>query len=171
MIEIDESKEKKVLSDHMRIIKAYLQIKSISIDGLETNHVIVQFAATKFQEMLKPNTSLIRANKWLLFKIKSGRLAGIRDKNIKNTPKKPKRIDKTKVNGTERYKQFLLSEYWITVRDCVIHRDGNKCKGCGNDKYLQVHHLSYDNHMNEHNHTEDLITLCKDCHKKAHLIG
>ncbi|WP_416212660.1 HNH endonuclease [Nostoc sp. DedQUE04] len=35
---------------------------------------------------------------------------------------------------------------------------------------LQVHHLTYENHGKEHEHLEDLITLCDDCHKKQHSL-
>lgn len=33
---------------------------------------------------------------------------------------------------------------------------------------LIVHHLSYQNHRNEHEHLEDLVTVCAGCHGAAH---
>ena len=54
------------------------------------------------------------------------------------------------------------------MRKLVIERDGKKCTVCGYKKSLQVHHLTYENHFNEHKHLSDLITLCANCHKAEH---
>lgn len=68
----------------------------------------------------------------------------------------------------EKYKKFLKSEYWYNVRTLVFQRDGHKCSRCPETKTLQVHHLRYDHHGEEHLHLEDLIILCRNCHKKEH---
>lgn len=65
------------------------------------------------------------------------------------------------------YADFLKSQYWYDVRTAVLERDKNKCR-CGSLFNLQVHHTTYDNHFDEINHIEDLITLCSSCHKKEH---
>jgi len=67
------------------------------------------------------------------------------------------------------YSSFLKSAYWSKVRLTVLKRDNYTCI-CGEKKYLQVHHKTYKNHFNEHKHLEDLITLCRNCHKKEHNI-
>lgn len=68
------------------------------------------------------------------------------------------------------YSFFLETKYWKWVRRLVIKRDGNKCTKCLSKINLQVHHLSYKNHFNEHNHLEDLVTLCVTCHDNCHSI-
>jgi 5-methylcytosine-specific restriction endonuclease McrA len=50
----------------------------------------------------------------------------------------------------------------------VFKRDGYKCHKCGNEKNIQCHHLTYENLFHEEKHLDDLITLCKKCHKKIH---
>lgn len=69
------------------------------------------------------------------------------------------------------YKVFLKSKYWQSVRVVVLKRDGNKCTRCENTEKLHVHHTTYVNHFDEHNHLEDLITLCESCHEKEHNIN
>lgn len=68
------------------------------------------------------------------------------------------------------YSEFLKSGYWFRVRKTVILRDNKKCTRCESKKGLQVHHLTYKNHFKEHEHLEDLVTLCRKCHKKEHNI-
>ena len=49
----------------------------------------------------------------------------------------------------------------------VLERDSWRCQGCGSMQNLQVHHLklrSQSGGDEEHN----LITLCADCHTRAH---
>lgn len=68
------------------------------------------------------------------------------------------------------YEKFLKSEYWLGVRQEVLKRDEFKCQCCDAKESLQVHHLTYENYGKEHEHLEDLITLCDDCHKKQHSL-
>ena len=68
------------------------------------------------------------------------------------------------------YKDFLNTDYWKAVRNERLFRDGYKCSYCGSEDNLQVHHITYKNHGNEHSHMDDLITLCIDCHKEYHKI-
>lgn len=76
---------------------------------------------------------------------------------------------KTKLKNLKykSYKDFLQSTYWKEVRAMVLKRDENKC-GCGAKFNLQIHHLTYRNHLNEKSHLEDLITVCRKCHEKIH---
>lgn len=75
------------------------------------------------------------------------------------------------INREERlkkYHSYLLTPKWRTISQTVIKRDGNKCTKCGSTKILHAHHKTYKNIFNELNHLEDLITLCKECHKVIH---
>jgi len=56
--------------------------------------------------------------------------------------------------------------HWDDIRAKVLERDGNKCRLCGDDQELHVHHLTYENWGNEG--LDDLTTLCKEHHKFFH---
>jgi len=64
------------------------------------------------------------------------------------------------------YKEYLKSDYWLSIREQVYERDNHKCKLCDSGKHICVHHLSYENLYNER--LEDLITLCRKCHYIIH---
>ena len=54
---------------------------------------------------------------------------------------------------------------WKSIKKIVFDRDGNKCRNCDNNKSLEAHHLKrvkFGGISTE----ENLITLCKSCHKK-----
>ena len=68
------------------------------------------------------------------------------------------------------YTDYLQTEYWRKVMENKIKQSGNKCQLCGSTKNLNVHHNSYEHIGNELNHLNDLVVLCKDCHKKFHDI-
>lgn len=71
---------------------------------------------------------------------------------------------------TDDYRKYLKSKEWKSIRVEVLHRDRNRCTGCNtysnNGRGLEIHHLTYKNIFNED--LEDLVTLCTECHKKAH---
>lgn len=94
----------------------------------------------------------------------------LRLKYIKSKRKKKKTTNKLSAEHLrgKPYHIFLKSKYWSIVRKRVLERDGKKCIICGHDKFLEVHHNSYKNHFNEHNHLDDLMTLCRKCHKEHH---
>lgn len=86
--------------------------------------------------------------------------------NKKSKPKSIAQMCREAYNTT--YREFLLTDYWKAVRKKVLRRDGYKCVICKSNIQLQVHHDSYKNHYKEHLHLEDLMTLCKKCHKEHH---
>lgn len=88
-------------------------------------------------------------------------------KNKKRKVKKSAFPDPKELKG-KSYTEFLKSEYWNKVRIAVLKRDKYQCKICQAKTNLQVHHDNYKNHFNEHKHLEDLITLCRNCHKEHH---
>lgn len=73
-----------------------------------------------------------------------------------------------KLYKNKPYSLFLESQYWQDVRFEIIKRDAYRCTQCRSYWDLQVHHYTYEHHYEEHLHHEDLITLCRTCHKKLH---
>lgn len=67
------------------------------------------------------------------------------------------------------YHAYLLSESWRLKRGIVIRLCGFQCQRCGRKhdfkNRLQVHHYTYERLGNEN--LEDLVALCKSCHKIA----
>lgn len=61
------------------------------------------------------------------------------------------------------YEEYINSTQWKHKRLVRLKIDKFQCRTCRNDKDLEVHHVTYDNLFNEP--MEDLITLCKQCHK------
>ena len=56
---------------------------------------------------------------------------------------------------------------WKSARDEALERDGFKCCECGSINDLRVHHKKL-SALGGGNSPENLITLCKKCHAKAH---
>jgi len=50
----------------------------------------------------------------------------------------------------------------------VLDRDNWQCQLCGFRKNLQVHHKEFRSHSGDDSE-DNLITLCPDCHARAHL--
>lgn len=66
------------------------------------------------------------------------------------------------------YAEYLLDPRWRRKRRIILERDGNKCTACGRTNYLHVHHKKYEGTYPWDTRDIYLITLCKNCHKKAH---
>lgn len=78
------------------------------------------------------------------------------------------KIKNPDISGKE-YQQGEQSG-WKNVREYVLFRDGHKCQCChgkSGDPILNVHHIK--SRMTGGNAPNNLITLCKTCHKKYHL--
>ena len=69
------------------------------------------------------------------------------------------------------YAKLLLDPRWKEKRLEILERDGNKCTMCGGTTYLQAHHLVYEDDFPWESKNEDLITLCKSCHKIWHRLN
>lgn len=68
-----------------------------------------------------------------------------------------------------KYYEFLNTKYWDVVRRYKLKRSKYKCELCNaKGATLNVHHKTYKNHGFEHNHLEDLVVLCRECHAKFH---
>ena len=68
------------------------------------------------------------------------------------------------------YYRFLKSKYWSIIKAIVLKRDRGQCTVCGSKYRLEIHHTTYKHLYSEHDHLEDLLTLCHKCHYEYHLI-
>ena len=66
----------------------------------------------------------------------------------------------------ENYHDYIKSDKWREKRLECLKRDNYQCQKCGTAISLVIHHTTYDKLGNED--LGDLVTLCKDCHKKVH---
>lgn len=66
----------------------------------------------------------------------------------------------------ENYYDYIKSDKWKAKRLECLKRDNFQCQKCGTAKNLVIHHWTYDRLGNED--LGDIVTLCKDCHKKIH---
>ena len=68
------------------------------------------------------------------------------------------------------YTNYIKSNHWKIARAEKLRKE-NCCYICGKKKnkrtILEVHHKSYKN-LGHENINEDLVTLCKSCHKFIH---
>ena len=77
------------------------------------------------------------------------------------------KIKNPDINGTD-YQQGEQLGFW-NVREYVLFRDGHKCQCChgkSKDPVLNVHHI--ESRRTGGNAPNNLITLCKTCHKGYH---
>jgi hypothetical protein len=70
------------------------------------------------------------------------------------------------------YAEKLKDPRWQQMRLKILHRDGFRCRSCGDEKSeLHVHHASYQKKKNPWEVDVDYIfTLCKPCHERVGLI-
>lgn len=67
------------------------------------------------------------------------------------------------------YQEQLQDKRWLKKRVEILIRDKHRCTLCGYfGSKVNVHHLKYTG-MAWDAPNEDLITLCKDCHRKLHI--
>ena len=67
-----------------------------------------------------------------------------------------------------RYRRYLASALWKATRHGALVRAQWTCEQCGTQSMtgLQVHHRTY--HRLGHELFNDLLVLCKDCHRGLH---
>lgn len=68
-----------------------------------------------------------------------------------------------------KYEDYLQSDSWKDISNKRKNIDGNKCFCCGSSERLQVHHVRYPQNWFD-TETDDLRTLCKDCHLVVHKL-
>lgn len=69
----------------------------------------------------------------------------------------------------EWYKQYLQSDRWKEIRAEALARDDGKCRVCGGAA-TQAHHVRYPAKI-EKDCVSNVVSLCRDCHKKEHALG
>lgn len=118
--------------------------------------------------------SLSAKEKKYIIKMLSGRLIAdvdalppgmqlkIKDEVIGAYPeKKPKRRRKRNL------RKYKLELEFNRIRGSILERDGHTCQKCGRREHLHVHHVQPLGEGGD-NSSNNLITLCRDCHKEEH---
>lgn len=143
-------------------IRPYLKSNGLDADTLNNKASIQLYAKLKFN--ITTLKSIDNCFNWVLKTIQSQGYSRIKHQ------KKLKKIKSKLIKKIDRkeYQKFLKSPYWKRVRKSILLRDGNKCVKCGDKNLLHIHHTTYINHGNEHEHLDDLITLCEACHSYEH---
>ena len=68
-----------------------------------------------------------------------------------------------------KYSESLKDPRWQKKRLEVLQRDDFSCTRCTEkEKTLIVHHCRYDGKMAHETNTDNLITLCEECHNDHH---
>jgi 5-methylcytosine-specific restriction endonuclease McrA len=70
------------------------------------------------------------------------------------------------VNRGDYYRTYLGTVQWQRRREQALERDRFRCRNCGSEARLVVHHQSYEHLGDEW--PEDLKVLCWDCHQWEH---
>jgi len=65
-------------------------------------------------------------------------------------------------------KHLYSSAKWRKLRQFILERDDHMCQECGEIETLEVHHIISANDEVLRFTPENLITLCHNCHNKAH---
>jgi hypothetical protein len=69
----------------------------------------------------------------------------------------------------QSYIDLLKRPEWKSKRFEILKRDNFECTSCPETQSLHVHHtVYYNNRLPWEYFDEELITLCKTCHDKAH---
>src|SRR5215472_2253818 len=61
----------------------------------------------------------------------------------------------------------LSGRAYRNLRRSVLERDSWRCQSCGTMEHLEVHHIEFRSRSGDDVET-NLITLCRECHKRAH---
>lgn len=65
-----------------------------------------------------------------------------------------------------KYDAYLETPEWLALRDLVLDRSDGVCEGCGLQRAVQVHHVTYEHVF--HEFLWELRAVCLDCHKRIH---
>ena len=68
----------------------------------------------------------------------------------------------------KQYKVYLSSDEWFILSTKAKMRDKFSCRVCNSGSNLQVHHTHYNGIDTMSFSTNQLVTLCKDCHTEGH---
>lgn len=71
--------------------------------------------------------------------------------------------------GSPERQSIYASHKWKVLAKAVKTRDGKKCVECGSTEGLHLHHIkAWSSHPELRFDEDNIITLCSQCHKKAH---
>ncbi len=84
--------------------------------------------------------------------------------NIQSEPRK-KRTDFT--DRQKEYREYLKSKHWAEVRAYYLNIYP-ECQLCSKKGILQIHHKTYKHKGNEIDYPDDMLVVCKSCHKLIH---
>ena len=74
-----------------------------------------------------------------------------------------------KMAGRRNENRLPTRKYWRGLNKEAKIRDNHMCGVCGYEENLDVHHIVPWARVQEHK-LDNLITLCKDCHKEMHKL-
>lgn len=90
-------------------------------------------------------------------------------KTVKAKVQKPLKTPKKAISRKDEYQEELKDKRWKELSFRVLRRDGFRCAICHSKYNLNVHHLEYTKGLKAWEYpTSVLITLCNECHQKAH---
>ena len=97
----------------------------------------------------------------------------VSERNLKNNPSKSKEGHWNWRGGVSRvYKTGYYSAEYKKWRKSVFERDNYTCQDCGNNGYVEVHHIKSFAHYPELRFdVNNGLVLCKKCHKKTDNYG
>jgi hypothetical protein len=72
------------------------------------------------------------------------------------------------------YKDYLKTKHWKNKREEVLMKQGNKCRICGSEIKIQIHHRRYklpngDSVLGKEPNCF-LLPVCNDCHSLWHKL-
>ena len=68
----------------------------------------------------------------------------------------------------QSYNNYLKSDKWKELRYTILVRDSHTCQDCKSTTNLQVHHLHYRGIDTMTFTSDQLVTVCYDCHEIRH---
>lgn len=68
------------------------------------------------------------------------------------------------------YAEYLLTPHWQELKRELFRLRGRKCSVCDNRRRVEVHHLTYRTPITDCT-VDDLLPLCRYCHRCAHFDG
>jgi hypothetical protein len=92
--------------------------------------------------------------------------ARARDARLKS--KQPPETGKHSLKMSQKYNDYLKTDYWKAVADAVKKRAGYKCQLCNSPHDIEAHHRSYAHLGRELDFLDDLTCLCRKCHGRFH---
>jgi len=60
---------------------------------------------------------------------------------------------------------YYYGKDWLKIRNKILRRDNFQCVNCGSKRSLEIHHKNRWLDSNN-NHLDNLITLCRKCHRQ-----